>query len=66
MRRVTHERYISEPMGERDLARRYVGLNLSQQIGVNVKNTLKPHYFNYRMPPTVYGPPASVYRHSPG
>ena len=34
MRRVTHERYISQSQRANcDLARRYVGLNLSQHVG---------------------------------
>ena len=35
MRRVTHERYISQ-RANCDLARRYVGLNLSQHADVEV------------------------------
>ena len=37
MRRVTHERYISQSQRANcDLARRYVGLNLSQHADVEV------------------------------
>jgi len=42
MRRVTHERYISQSQWVNcDLARRYVGLNLSQQYIIMSRRT---HY----------------------